>query len=135
MTPNLRTIRAIPERLPEPATLEARGEVFMPKAEFARINGDRAEQGLALYANPRNSGAGSLRQKDASVTAGRQLSTWLYQLLEERPPAQDGLFDAPAPDVAAKVHKRATDAPLDEPGGDQMPDSESVSSDVPNPPQ
>ena len=85
MTPNLRTIRAIPDRLPEPATLEARGEVFMPKAEFARINAEREEQGLALYANPRNSGAGSLRQKDATVTAGRQLSTWLYQLVEDEP--------------------------------------------------
>ncbi len=96
VTPNLRTIRAIPDRLPEPATLEARGEVFMPKAEFARINAEREEQGLALYANPRNSGAGSLRQKDSSVTAGRQLSTWLYQLLEDAPPAQEGLFDEPA---------------------------------------
>ena len=96
VTPNLRTIRAIPDRLSEPATLEARGEVFMPKAEFARINAEREEQGLALYANPRNSGAGSLRQKDSSVTAGRQLSTWLYQLLEDAPPAQEGLFDEPA---------------------------------------
>ncbi|HYO41676.1 MAG TPA: NAD-dependent DNA ligase LigA [Candidatus Limnocylindrales bacterium] len=95
VTPNLRTIRAIPERLPEPATLEARGEVFMPKAEFARINAEREELGQALYANPRNSGAGSLRQKDAGVTAGRQLSTWLYQLLEDPPPAQAGLFDEP----------------------------------------
>ncbi len=85
VTPNLRTIRAIPERLPELATLEARGEVFMPKAEFARINAEREEQGLALYANPRNSGAGSLRQKDAQVTAGRQLSTWLYQLVDDDP--------------------------------------------------
>ena len=68
----------------------------MPKAEFARINAEREEQGLALYANPRNSGAGSLRQKDSSVTAGRQLSTWLYQLLEDAPPAQAALFDEPA---------------------------------------
>ncbi len=83
VTPNLRTIRAIPDRLAETATLEARGEVFMPKAEFARINAEREEQGLALYANPRNSGAGSLRQKDATVTGGRQLSTWLYQLVED----------------------------------------------------
>jgi DNA ligase (NAD+) len=83
VTPNLRTIRAIPERLAEPATLEARGEVFMPKAEFARINAEREELGLALYANPRNSGAGSLRQKDPQVTAGRQLTTWLYQLVED----------------------------------------------------
>jgi DNA ligase (NAD+) len=99
VTPNLRTIRAIPERLPEPATLEARGEVFMPKAEFARINADREEQGQALYANPRNSGAGSLRQKDAGVTAGRQLSTWLYQLIEEAPAAQGALFDEPVAPV------------------------------------
>jgi DNA ligase (NAD+) len=97
VTPNLRTIRAIPERLPEPATLEARGEVFMPKSEFARINAEREELGLALYANPRNSGAGSLRQKDPKVTAGRQLSTWLYQLLEDAPPAEAGrLADLPA---------------------------------------
>jgi DNA ligase (NAD+) len=99
VTPNLRTIRAIPERLPEPATLEARGEVYMPKAEFARINADREELGLALYANPRNSGAGSLRQKDPAVTAGRQLATWLYQLLEDAPPAQAGLFDEGAGDA------------------------------------
>jgi DNA ligase (NAD+) len=96
VTANLRTIRSIPERLPEPATLEARGEVFMPKAEFARINAEREEAGLPLYANPRNSGAGSLRQKDPAVTAGRQLSAWLYQLLEEPAPSQAGLFDAPA---------------------------------------
>jgi DNA ligase (NAD+) len=85
VTPNLRTITAIPDRLPEPATLEARGEVFMPKAEFVRINGEREELGLPQYANPRNSGAGSLRQKDPAVTAGRQLSTWLYQLVEDAP--------------------------------------------------
>ena len=85
VTPNLRTIRAIPDRLAERATLEARGEVFMPKAEFARINAEREELGQALYANPRNSGAGSLRQKDAAVTASRLLSTWLYQLVEDEP--------------------------------------------------
>ncbi|HEX5014221.1 MAG TPA: NAD-dependent DNA ligase LigA [Candidatus Limnocylindrales bacterium] len=83
VTANLRTITAVPERLSEAATLDARGEVFMPKAEFARINAEREEAGLALYANPRNSGAGSLRQKDPAVTASRQLSTWTYQLLEE----------------------------------------------------
>ena len=83
MTANLRTISAIPGRLAEPATLEARGEVFMPKAEFKRINAEREEAGLPLYANPRNSGAGSLRQIDPSVTAGRQLSAWFYQLVED----------------------------------------------------
>jgi len=83
VTANLRTISAIPARLREPATLDARGEVFMPKGEFARINSERAELGLPEYANPRNSGAGSLRQKDPAVTATRQLSTWTYQLIED----------------------------------------------------
>ena len=56
VTANLRTIKAIPPKLTDPATLDARGEVFMPKDEFARINAEREEAGLALYANPRNSG-------------------------------------------------------------------------------
>jgi DNA ligase (NAD+) len=83
VTANLRTIATVPGRLREAATLDARGEVYMPKAEFARINAEREEAGLPLYANPRNSGAGSLRQKDPAVTASRQLSTWTYQLIEE----------------------------------------------------
>src|SRR5262245_21466323 len=83
VTANLRTIASVPARLSEPASLDARGEVYMPKAEFARINAEREEQGLPLYANPRNSGAGSLRQKDASITAARQLATWSYQLIED----------------------------------------------------
>ncbi len=95
VTSNLRTLTSVPERLAEPATLEARGEVYMPKAEFARINAEREEAGLSLYANPRNSGAGSLRQKDPSITASRRLATWMYQLLEDAAPVQGGLFDAP----------------------------------------
>jgi DNA ligase (NAD+) len=83
VTANLRTISTVPARLREPASLDARGEVYMPKGEFARINGEREEQGLPLYANPRNSGAGSLRQKDPAVTAARQLASWSYQLLED----------------------------------------------------
>ena len=71
VTANLRTIETVPERLTEPVSVEARGEVFMPKAEFARINAEREEAGLPLYANPRNSGAGSLRQIDPQVTASR----------------------------------------------------------------
>jgi len=88
VTANLRTISVLPARLSEPATLDARGEVFMPKAEFARINEAREAAGLPTYANPRNSGAGSLRQIDPTVTAERRLSSWLYQLIEDedRPP-------------------------------------------------
>jgi DNA ligase (NAD+) len=85
VTANLRTISVLPERLREPATAEVRGEVFMPKAEFARINAEREEAGLQTYANPRNSGAGSLRQIDSRVTASRRLSSWTYQLIEEGP--------------------------------------------------
>ena len=59
----------------------------MPKAEFARINAEREEAGLPLYANPRNSGAGSLRQIDPAVTASRRLSAWFYQLIEDGPAA------------------------------------------------
>jgi DNA ligase (NAD+) len=83
VTANLRTIRSVPQRLTEQVSLDARGEVYMPKAEFARINAEREEAGLPLYANPRNSGAGSLRQKDPAVTAARQLATWSYQLIED----------------------------------------------------
>lgn len=83
VTANLRTITVIPARLTEPATVDVRGEVFMPNAEFARINAEREEAGLALYANPRNSGAGSLRQIDPTVTAARKLSAWFYQLVED----------------------------------------------------
>ncbi len=82
VTANLRTIAAIPARLSEPVDLEVRGEVYMPKAEFERINLEREEAGLPLYANPRNSGAGSLRQQDPNVTASRRLSAWFYQLVE-----------------------------------------------------
>jgi DNA ligase (NAD+) len=85
VTANLRTISVLPERLREPVTAEVRGEVFMPKAEFARINTEREEAGLPTYANPRNSGAGSLRQQDPRVTADRRLSSWSYQLIEDGP--------------------------------------------------
>ena len=85
VTANLKTISVIPGRLREPATAVVRGEVFMPKAEFARINAAREEAGLPTYANPRNSGAGSLRQIDSRVTAERRLSSWTYQLIEDGP--------------------------------------------------
>ncbi len=95
VTANLRTISVIRAHLTEPATVDVRGEVFMPKAEFARINAEREEAGLALYANPRNSGAGSLRQIDPTVTAARKLSAWFYQLVEDGSPVstQAGALD------------------------------------------
>ena len=90
VTANLRTIKAIPARIGATNPLDVRGEVYMPKKEFERINAEREEAGLPLYANPRNSGAGSLRQKDPEVTARRLLSAWTYQLLEEAGDAPTG---------------------------------------------
>jgi len=83
ITPNLRTIGAIPLKLvlaDPPAGMEVRGEVYMSKAEFARLNAERAETGEQLYINPRNTAAGSLRQLDPKVTASRGLDLFIYQL-------------------------------------------------------
>jgi DNA ligase (NAD+) len=110
VTANLRTIEALPQRLREPATVEVRGEVFMPKAEFARINAEREEAGLPTYANPRNSGAGSLRQQDPSVTAARRLSSWCYQLIEDAPGGSGG--PAGRPSVAGQSEALARLAAL-----------------------
>jgi len=83
ITENVRTISVIPERLrveDPPTVLEVRGEVYMPASAFEELNQRQGEAGLRLFANPRNSGAGSLRQKDPKVTASRDLRFWAYQL-------------------------------------------------------
>jgi DNA ligase (NAD+) len=84
VTANLRTVRAIPLRLreePPGETLEVRGEVYMPRGAFAELNEQLERDGRPLYANARNTAAGTLRQKDPGVTAGRKLSVWCYQLV------------------------------------------------------
>ncbi|MEC9141038.1 MAG: NAD-dependent DNA ligase LigA [Chloroflexota bacterium] len=80
VTNNIRTIKSIPLRLlgPVPPLLEIRGEIYMSREGFQRMNESRAEAGLALYANPRNSAAGSVRQLDPSITALRPLDIWVY---------------------------------------------------------
>ncbi|MDP6568176.1 MAG: NAD-dependent DNA ligase LigA [Alphaproteobacteria bacterium] len=79
ITANLRTIAEIPGSLDgAPAVFEVRGEVFMPHAAFRALNAQQAEAGRQAYANPRNAAAGSLRQLDATITAGRQLSFRAY---------------------------------------------------------
>lgn len=81
VTANLKTIRAIPLKLPEPVPhLIVRGEVFMPRTVFARLNEDREQNGEALFANPRNAAAGSLRQLDPRIAAARQLSIIVFNV-------------------------------------------------------
>jgi DNA ligase (NAD+) len=83
VTRNLRTIREIPLRLradgpPAPARMEVRGEVYMPHSGFEALNRRRAAEGHATFANPRNAAAGSLRQLDPAITAGRPLRFFAY---------------------------------------------------------
>lgn len=82
ITQNVRTIRSIPAKLAggAPPRFEVRGEVYMTKSGFEKLNFDRGEVGLALFASPRNSAAGSVRQLDPKVTASRPLDAFLYQL-------------------------------------------------------
>src|SRR5262249_62211741 len=82
ITATLRAIRSIPMvlrgALGSAAVLEVRGEVFMPRAEFAKLNRALEEAGTPTFANPRNAAAGAVRQKDPSVTARRPLGRFLY---------------------------------------------------------
>ena len=90
VTENARTIRTLPLRVNAAKAwpkFEVRGEVLMPIAEFERLNGERAQEGLALYANPRNSAAGSLRVLDTALTASRKLEFQAYFLLVDGQPA------------------------------------------------
>ena len=74
VTPNVRTIGDIPQQIADaPEVLEMRGEVYMSKADFEALNDRQQTAGGKIFANPRNAAAGSLRQKDPSVTAARPL--------------------------------------------------------------
>ncbi|APX72128.1 NAD-dependent DNA ligase LigA [Companilactobacillus allii] len=81
VTENLKTIETIPQKLSEPLTFEVRGECFMSKKEFLRLNEEREKEGLQVFANPRNAAAGSLRQLDPKVTASRKLDTFMYTIV------------------------------------------------------
>jgi DNA ligase (NAD+) len=112
ITANIRTVKTVPLRLRDEAdrsdaraqaplfgdaaadgpasavewpTVEVRGEVYMPKASFERLNAEQDEAGQPSFANPRNAAAGSVRQKDPRVTAARDLSTFIYQVTDPRP--------------------------------------------------
>jgi DNA ligase (NAD+) len=82
ITQNLKTVRSIPLSVPKeaPSKFEVRGEVYLPKAGFKKLNEERAEEGLPLFANPRNAAAGSVRQLDSSITSKRPLDIFVYGL-------------------------------------------------------
>lgn len=82
VTQNVKTIFDIPLVLPEPLHLTVRGEVYMPRHVFDRLNAKREAEGVALLANPRNAAAGSLRQLDPTITASRALSIFIFNLQE-----------------------------------------------------
>ncbi len=112
VTENLRTVRSIPLELKEPVPyLCVRGEVYMPRRVFAELNEARERDGLALFANPRNAAAGSLRQLDPKVAASRHLEIFVFNF-------QDGVLytDGRAP----KTHMETLDR-LDELGFTTLP--------------
>ncbi|MEA2730407.1 MAG: ligase, partial [Acetobacteraceae bacterium] len=88
VTANLQTMKSVPDKLhgPAPALIEIRGEVFMTKADFLALNQSQAEAGAKVFANPRNAAAGSLRQLDVRITAGRPLSLFAYAQGESSEP-------------------------------------------------
>src|SRR4030095_13534875 len=83
VTRNVRTIRVIPLRLREPVSgrIEVRGEVYLPRAAFEKMNKERADAGELLFANPRNAAAGALRNLDPSLVSKRGLGSFTYQLV------------------------------------------------------
>ncbi len=101
VTVNVRTVRDVPLRLRAEAlggiartgSIELRGEVYMPKASFEALNAAAEDNGRAPFANPRNAAAGSLRQKDPKVTQGRDLSTFIYAVADERALAASGQWE------------------------------------------
>ena len=88
VTANLRAMKSVPDKLAgdAPAFIEIRGEVFMTKADFLALNQSQAEAGAKVFANPRNAAAGSLRQLDVRITAGRLLSLFAYAQGESSEP-------------------------------------------------
>ena len=103
VTPNVKTIDSVPHRLtgtdefPVPELLEVRGEVFLPKEAFERLNESMTEAGKPVFANPRNAAAGSLRQKDPRVTASRALGMVCHGIGARKgfePKAQSHAYDA-----------------------------------------
>lgn len=83
VTANVRTVKSIPLKIPYREPYEIRGEVYMPKAVFHKLNAERREQGLEEFANPRNAAAGSIRQLDSRIAAQRGLEAFWYHVPDD----------------------------------------------------
>jgi DNA ligase (NAD+) len=99
VTSNVRTIRAIPLKLKiadpsGPRRIEVRGEIYLPRKVFERINKEKADAGETLFANPRNAAAGTMRNLDPALVAKRGLSAWTYQVVGESPATHAETLDA-----------------------------------------
>jgi DNA ligase (NAD+) len=108
VTSNVRTIRAVPLQLktPVPGKIEVRGEVYMPRAAFEKMNEERASAGEVLFANPRNAAAGALRNLDPSLVSRRGLRAFTYQLVASASP-RGGSKDPPLPVDVARLTSHA----------------------------
>lgn len=82
ITHNVKTIKSIPLRLNKPVDIELRGEIYMPKKSFGKLNAERKENGEPLFQNPRNAAAGSIRQLNSSIAKSRNLDAFLYHVPE-----------------------------------------------------
>ena len=78
ITENLKTVKAIPLKLNKPYSLEVRGEIYMPKTSFEKLNEENLQKGDKIFANPRNAASGSIRQLDPTITAKRDMSIFVY---------------------------------------------------------
>lgn len=117
ITTNLKTVGSIPLRLKETANLEVRGEVYMPHRSFQALNKAKEENDEALFANPRNAAAGSLRQLDPKVAARRNLDIFLYSIANDRGKGLTGHSEALSymESLGLKVNREtATYATIDE---------------------
>ena len=130
VTPNARTIGDVPQQLMgAPELLEIRGEVYMSKQDFAALNARQAEAGGKVFANPRNAAAGSLRQKDPSITAARPLRFLMHGWGELSEPLAASQVDAvePCPSCFAAARRTRTRSPTTKPSSIPGPSCRSTS--------
>src|SRR5258708_13046060 len=114
VTANVRTIRAIPltlrgsTRQVPPGKIEVRGEVYLPRKSFERMNRDREDAGEPLFQNPRNAAAGTMRNLDPSLVAKRGLGSFVYQIVGADPPLRPPLLAPPPPQRPSPPHHSNT---------------------------